>query len=413
MRGLFWVILLAALAVAVTLAARYNAGYVLLVLHPYRIELSLNLLLAMLVLAFVALYLLVRVIARTLRLPSEVRAFREQRRLTRAQRALLAALRAFLEGRYAQAEKAAAELIELREHSGFAAVIAARAAHALRAYDRRDRYLARASYYTDEDQAMRAVTQAETLLDARQHQEALAALERMPRKHTAALRLELRGVQLARNWDRYLELLNQLERMQVFDEARAWELRRHAICENLARKARDAAELGEYWQRLGAREREDGKIAAAGARAFMFLGGCREAHAIIEAALERAWDSELVPLYAECYGPETIRQIERAEAWLQAHPSDAALLLVLGRLCAREKLWGKARSYLEASLAVEASVDANMELARLLEELGEAEAARACYRKSLDLARAALRRSAPGGAATEAALPAPAAQQPA
>jgi len=413
MRGLFWVFLLAALAVAVTLGARYNAGYVLLVLHPYRIELSLNLLLAILVLVFVALYLLLRVIVRTLRLPSEVREFRAQRRLARANRALLATLRAYLEGRYARAEKSAAELIELREHSGFAAVIAARAAQALRAYDRRDRYLARAAYYAEDDEVMRVITQAEMLLEARQHQEALAALERIPRKHTAALRLELKAAQLARAWDRYLELLSQLERAGVYDESLAWELRRYAICENLARKSRDASELGEYWQRLAPRERQDARIAAAGARAFMFLGGCREAHAIIEASLDRAWDSALVLLYAECFGPETIKQIERAETWLKAHPGDASLLLVLGRLCAREKLWGKARSYFEASLSVESGIDANMELARLLEELGEVEAARAHYRKSLDLARAALQRSAgASGPPSEAHPPAAEVQQP-
>jgi len=393
MRGLFWVFLLAALAVAVTLGARYNAGYVLLVLHPYRIELSLNLLLAILVLAFVAMYLLLRVIVRTLRLPSEVREFREQRKIARAQRALIASLRAYLEGRYGLAEKSAAELIELREHTGCAAIIAARSAHALRAYDRRDRYLARTAYFADEDTPMRAIAQAEMLLEVRQHEEALAALQRIPRKHTAALRLEFRAAQLARAWDRYLELLGQLERIGVYDESQAWELRRYALCENLGRKARDAQELGEFWQRLPARERQDTKIAAVGARSFMFLGGCREAHAIIEAALERNWDSALVLLYAECFGPDTVKQIERAETWLKAHPSDASLLLVLGRLCAREKLWGKAKSYLEASLSVESGIDANMELARLLEELGEVEAARAYYRKSLDLARAALQRS--------------------
>ena len=75
MRGLFWVLLLAALAVAITLGARYNAGYVLLVLHPYRVELSLNLLIALLLVGFAAAYVLARVVVHTLRLPNEVRRF--------------------------------------------------------------------------------------------------------------------------------------------------------------------------------------------------------------------------------------------------------------------------------------------------------------------------------------------------
>src|SRR5690554_166629 len=129
MRALFWVLLLAALAVGITLAARYNAGYVLLVLHPYRVEFSLNFLIALMLLGFAAFYVLLRVVAHAVRLPIQVRQFREARRLARANEAIFTALRAFFEGRYAQAEKAAAESIELKEYSGLAAVIAARAAH--------------------------------------------------------------------------------------------------------------------------------------------------------------------------------------------------------------------------------------------------------------------------------------------
>ena len=84
MRGLFWVILLTALAVAITVGARYQTGYVLVLVHPYRIELSLSLLAGVLLIAFVAGYFAVRLIARTLRLPSEVKEYRERRRIDRA-----------------------------------------------------------------------------------------------------------------------------------------------------------------------------------------------------------------------------------------------------------------------------------------------------------------------------------------
>ena len=43
MRGLFWALVLSGLAVAVALGARTNDGYVLLVVPPWRAEISLNL----------------------------------------------------------------------------------------------------------------------------------------------------------------------------------------------------------------------------------------------------------------------------------------------------------------------------------------------------------------------------------
>ena len=112
----------------------------------------------------------------------------------------------------------------------------------------------------------------------------------------------------------------------------------------------------------------------------------RRALAIIEASLERDWDGDLVALYGACVGSDARRQIERAESWLRSHPTDPALLLTLGRLCARSQLWGKAKSYFEASLSLESSFQGHIELARLHERLGEADAARPHYDASLRLA---------------------------
>jgi HemY protein len=172
----------------------------------------------------------------------------------------------------------------------------------------------------------------------------------------------------------------------VFDQTQAAQLRLYAHAENLKRKALDQRALEECWQKIPAGEKRDPKVAAAAAQCFMALGGCAQANQIVEQALEAEWDSELIGLYAECMGSEVIRQIERAEGWLKTNPRDAALLLVLGRLCARQELWGKAQSYLEASLSVEPTYSAHLALAELHDRLGNADAARRHYRASLELA---------------------------
>ena len=101
-------------------------------------------------------------------------------------------------------------------------------------------------------------------------------------------------------------------------------------------------------------------------------------------------------LYGECEGGDAVKRIERAEAWLKQHPGDAALLLTLGRLCADRGLWGKAQSYLEASLAIEPTHSAHFAAAQLQERLGNADAARRHYRESLGLALVQLK-AATGG----------------
>jgi HemY protein len=391
-KTLIWVIALFVLAVGLVVAARYNDGYVLVVLPPYRVEIALNLLLVLLAGGFVVLYSVARLVTSAVLIPSRVRQYRLARRREKAQSSLLSALEAYFEGRYARAEQAAIQSIELGENARLSAIVAARAAHELRAYDRRDNHLARAAQDAPEDDPLRLVTEAELLLEERRPQDAAEVLKALPRKHTAALRLELKAQQQTRQWDNVAALVPELERRGVFDAAQGGELRTHALAESLKRKSGDAAALDEAWKKLPDVHKRETPVAAAAAQCYIALGRNADAQAIIEASLESAWDSELVALYPDTSGRDTVRQIERAERWLERHPGDAALLLALGRLCARQELWGKAQSYLEASLSVEPTYIGHLELARLHERLANSEGARRHYRESLELALAKLKK---------------------
>jgi len=391
MKSLIWLVGIVAVAVALTLAARYNTGYLLLVLPPYRVEFSLNFLIVLAVAGFAAGYALVRFVSATLALPRQAVFADLARRKEKAQATLTEALNEYFAGRYSRAEQAAAASLELGEHPGLSAVLAARAAHELRAYERRDAFLVRAAAAAAGDDVVRIVTAADLLLDERRYPEALNLLKQLPRRHTAALRLELKAQQQARNWEQVVALTEELRKRNVFDATQAEQVRRHALAENLKRKALDTRALEEAWDKVPSPDRTDRRVATAAAQCFIALGGCDRAHRIIEEALEAAWDSDLVALYAECEGGDILKRIERAEVWLKQHPNDAALLLTLGRLCADRGLWGKAQSYLEASLAIEPTHTAQLALARLQEKLGNADAAGRHYRESLDLALAQLR----------------------
>ena len=391
MKTLIWLVGIVALAVALTLAARYNSGYLLLVLPPYRVEFSLNFLIVVLVAGFAASYALVRLVSVTMILPRRVREYRVARRKEKAQKTLVEALNEYFAGRYSRAEKAAATALDLGEHPGLSAVLAARAAHELRAYERRDAFLARVAGVVSGDEVVRIVTAADFLLDERRHQEALNLLRQLPRRHTAALRLELKAQQQAHNWEQVVQLAEALRKRNVFDTTQAGEVRRHALAENLKRNTHDTRALEEAWDKVPSSDRRDRRVATAAAHCFIALGGCDKAHRIIEEALEEAWDSDLVGLYAECEGGDVVRRIERAESWLNQHSNDAVLLLTLGRLCADRRLWGKAQSYLEASLAIEPMYSAHLALARLHERLGNAGATGKHFRECLDLVLEQLR----------------------
>jgi HemY protein len=391
MKAIAWIVGIFAVAVGLTLLARYNTGYVQLVTPPWRVEISLNFLLLGLAFAFAVTYGAVRAVSATMRMPRRVREYRLARRREKARATLLEALQEYFAGRYAKAEQAAAASMQLGEHVRLSAVLAARAAHELRGYDRRDGYLARAGGTNPEEDLPRIVTETELLLEQRRYEEALERLKALPRKHTAALRLELKAQQQARNWEQVLLLATELEKRDVFDAVQAGHIRHYALAEHVKRQALDTRILEDAWRKVPQQERKNRRVAAAAAQSFISLGGCAQAHQIIEEALAEEWDSELVALYAECDGGDTLARIERAESWLRTHADDATLLLTLGRLCMQQELWGKARSYLDASVAIEPTHTAHLALGRLYERLGEADAAQRHYRESLELALTALR----------------------
>ena len=389
MRFLFWFLLLAVAAVVAALAVKLNAGYALLVAPPYRVELSLNLLLLLVVGGFILLYMAIRLVVRTLRLPAQVRILRRQQKLERARAKQDAAVVALLEGRYGKAQQHAQESLDIPGASALNAFIAARAAIDMRDFDAAERHLARPEAQAASLAGPRLMFSAEMALEQGQPQEALRLLQALRQEaglHTAGLRLELRALQAARRWADIPPLLEQLVRRKVLDSTQAEHVRVSAHSELLKALAYDAAGLRDTWSRLPDSTREHPKVARAAARSFLQLGGDRDAAEIIAASLTREWDSELLELYGDCHLTDATRQLEQAERWLTLHNQDAVLLRVLGVLCQRAQLWGKAQTYLEASLALDDGWRAHLALGEMLGRQGRDAEANAHFVAALKLA---------------------------
>ncbi len=394
MRFLFWFLLLAVAAVVVALAVKLNAGYALLVAPPYRIELSLNLLLILLVATFVGMYFVIRVISRTVKIPRSVRAWRRQQKVDRARAKQDSAVVALLEGRYGKARQQAEEALAIPGSSGLNAIIAARAALDVRDFEGVEALLDRADAQGSSLAVPRLMLGAESAMERGDALESLRLLDTLRKEagmHTAALRLELRALQAARRWNDITPLLDHLVRRKVFDATQAELVRISAHSEQLKLLAHDAAGLRDYWNRLSESIKVHPKIARAAARSFMQLGGEREAADILAQSLDREWDSDLVELYGECHPADATRQLEQAERWLSSHNQDAALLRVLGTLCQRQQLWGKAQTYLEASLGVEDTWRAHLALGEMLGRQGRDAEANAHLVAALKLATDTLR----------------------
>jgi HemY protein len=389
MRLAVWSLVLAALAVGIALFAERSTGYVVIVSAPWRIELSVNLFLFLVAAGYFAFYFLARMIATAVAIPERVRAYREERERTRHRHSLHDALLAFFQGRYASAEKSAAEALLGEDTKGIAAIIAARSAHELGRFSEREQFLDQAKGSAPAVDQARLTTLADLLVSQGRHAEALAVLKDLSARDSRnlrLLRLKLEAEQAMRNWDEVLATVSALVKLGGLGADEASAARRAAHLGNLQRKSADAGSLEAYWKQLPADMRTDGAVAATAARYHLALGSTGPAQTIIEQALERDWNPALVALYGDAAGPDVLPQIERGEKWLRTHARDPALLLALGKLCMRQALWGKAQSYIEASLALEPTHDGHMTLAALMEQLGKPQEAERHFRASAELA---------------------------
>src|SRR5882672_7003957 len=365
MRALFWLLAVFAAAVALVILGRVGAGYVMFVYPPYRVELSLLFFVVASLAGVLLLYAALRLLSHTVSLPTYVRTYRARRRRERAQAALAAALQAYYEGRYARAEKEAAAAFEAGPTPGLAALLAARAAHQMRDFERRDRWLERAEEAGEGLQTARLVSRAEFALEERDF---------------AAAREVLR-------------LATQLAKRDAISPALAEEYKVQANVELLRRSASYPSAFEQRWRSIPAPDQLQPRVAAAAARHATALGKTELARDILEKALAAEWTPQLVALYGDLpphlepaeRAAEARARIERGERWLPEHERDAQLLAVLGRLCAHAELWGKARSFLEASLSFEEGRGAHLDLARLAERLGQAAEAERHYRRAAEL----------------------------
>ena len=396
MRWLAWLLAVSAAAVAVVVLGRVEPGYVLFVVRPYRIEMSIVLFAALALAAFIVLYAATRLLGKAVSLPAEVRAYRLRRRRERAQAALAAALRAFYEGRYARVEKEAALVPVEHEYGGLAALLAARAAHHMRDFARREHWLERADSAGEALQAARLVSRAELALEERDFGAARDALRKLQSdgpRHIATARMLLRAERGAGAWDEVLRLAGQLVKRDAIAPALAEEYKVQANVELLSRSADDAGAFERRWRDIPSRDQIHPRVAGAAARHATALGMARLAREILERALATEWTSKLVSLYGELpaqldagqRAEEARARIERAERWLASRSRDPELLATLGRLCAQAELWGKAKSFFEASLSFEESRAAHLELARLAERLGQPADAQNHFRRAAEL----------------------------
>lgn len=385
MRAALWLLSLFALAVAGAWLAGHNNGTVAFFLSPYRVDVSLNLVLLVLGGVVLVVVLAQQALSALLSLPKQAQRWRVQQKERAAHAALLEAISHFMAGRFLRARKAAQTVLDkeaLLSEAGMnldhavplrtvAHILVAESAHALQDKGLRQQHL---------DQALLQANQADTadrqtlregahlraarwLLDDRDAQASLQQLKALSPavgRRMVAMRLQLKAARLAGQPAQALETAALLAKHRAFTPEAADSLVRGLIMQWL-NHVHDAEATQGVWNALSPAQRSMPDVVAEAVLRFMSQGGA--------AYVARQW---LLPLWpqllalpvewtpgqrvrfvralevslADVEAADARQWLARVEAGQQAQPRDPLLQYLSGMACMRHQLWGKSHNLL-------------------------------------------------------------------
>ena len=388
-----WVLVLLALAAGAAAAywMRADTGYVLVHYRGWTIETSVLVLLGVVVLATPLVLSVLRALIGLLRLPAFLLRLGERKRAERARDSFEDGLLKLLEGHWERAEIELVRRAADHHASHLNYLAAARAAQRLGAADRRDHYLELAARDAPELAFATGITQAELQRERGEVAQAKATalkLRESDPQHPYPVELLAESHAALGEWTELHGLLAQTEKLDTPPAARRRVLLHRALIERMRAAVADARldGLTQLWTQTPAELRKDPPLRYEYASGLARLNAHSEASALISSVLDEEWDGELANLYGQLHASDPLGQLASIEQWLSAYGEKPELLITAGRACLANKLWGKARSYLEAVIRLRPTPAAYFELARLAEQTQNADEAARLHRQGLELA---------------------------
>lgn len=421
MRAALWFVGLFAVAVALALFAGNNQGMVSLFWHPYRVDLSLNMVLLLLFTVFALAYAALRAFSALVMLPHQAKRWRQQQKERNLYQALVASLSHLQAGRYVRARKSAQTLLKLSDElrhedahfaqdshlRAIAHMLAADSAHALRDVAARDSHYEQALNDvplngTLQQQEIREGAQmraARWALDDRDPQEALQRLEQLPpgaSRRTMALRIQLKASRLAHATHSALETARLLAKHGGLSPDAAGSIIRGLVTEQI-QDTHDADQLQQIWRSLHPADRETPDIALAAARKLVELhGDAQQARTWLLPVLERFVQApqaltstqalRLFTVLPQALDGLDATWLARLESAHRAAPQEPRLQYLAGMACMEQQLWGKGEQLLQG--AVQRLDDAPLRarawtaLAVLAEQREDSQAAAQAWRQA-------------------------------
>ncbi|MBR9909874.1 MAG: metal-dependent phosphohydrolase [Gammaproteobacteria bacterium] len=268
---------------------------------------------------------------------------------------------------------------------------AARSAYELGEIQQANDLLARAEEETPAAALSVILSQAKMQFVAKKYEQCAATLERgrkLAPKNPVVLDLLSQVYMRLQDWQSLAKILPTLEQHSLLAASEVETISATVYRQLMlqAGQSKSLESINQAWKNTPKQWQHNADLLLIYVDLLDAAGEANAAEVLLRKTLKKYWDNRLVLRYGTLQTSDAMRQLLKAEGWLQERPGNADLLLTLGRLCLRNHLWGKARDYFASSLKIKAGPAAYAEMARLLAHLGEHEKSTEFYQKGLLLA---------------------------
>lgn len=387
MSRLFTLLIILVLSVWFGLTVFKHPAFVFISYQPWLIQMPFWFAVLALLLIFGLVYVLLNSIERfqfwMYRIKNWLQFRREHKSYSKTQHGLAL----LVENRWAKAERLLLAGVKQSIDPLMNYLGAARAAQEQRAYDRRDDYLKTAYRIAPDADMAIGLTKAELDIEQGKYDEALVLLTQLRDKssrHPRVLKLLERVYVHKGEWQQLLGLIKPLRKAKVLNQEQAEHFEKNVYCEMFhAASHLTNEELQKAWGQVPRNMRRNPDVVLAYSKQLLRFNNASVVEELARKALKTSWSAPLVKLYGALPFDNLNQQLVIVGTWLKTYGPQPELLLTLGKICARIKLWGKAKDYYEKCLALGPNPEASLAYARLLEEIGHEPEAVEKYREGL------------------------------